>query len=399
MHTHEHYEELCALAATGQLMPDQRGLLDEHLAECAPCRELLDDFSTTSVQLFVAGSEHKSPSIPDGFNERFVARARSHGIPISPSALTPAPSHVPLWKSSVSFVSAAVAMVSLMFGIFLGRQHYSSGTSQTVSQTNAPVSPGPPATVPNIVKTDPTGALKAEVELLTRRANGDRLSAEAARRQSETLQAELAGLQQQNKTLQASNTQQSAKVNELQNQIAALNDKVTADDAAVLVEEKELRRLRHAVEEKDLALQQQQHVMGAGDQVRELVVARNLHIIEVYDNDGDGKRQRPFGRIFYTEGKSLIFYAYDLADPRQLDRQISFYVWGGKLGAEQSVKRLGIFHNEEEDGRWVLTFDDPRVLAQINSVFVTVENDSRQLNHPKGKKILFAFLGNKANHP
>ncbi|HET9790952.1 MAG TPA: hypothetical protein VFR08_06595, partial [Candidatus Angelobacter sp.] len=231
------------------------------------------------------------------------------------------------------------------------------------------------------------------------RANANRSSADAARRQIESLQVELAELQQQNKGLQASKDQQSTRVSELQNQIAALNERLTADDAAVLVEEKELRRLRRAVEENDLALQPQQHVMGAGDQVKDLVVARNLHIIDVYDNDGEGKRQRPFGRIFYTEGKSLIFYAYDLADPRKLDRQISFYVWGGKLGAEQSVKRLGIFHNEEEDGRWVLTFDDARVLAQINSVFVTVETDSKQLNHPKGKKILFAFLGNKANHP
>jgi hypothetical protein len=47
----------------------------------------------------------------------------------------------------------------------------------------------------------------------------------------------------------------------------------------------------------------------------------------------------------------------------------------------------------------VLTFDDPRVLAQINSVFVTVEEEKNGITRPKGKKILFAFLGNKANHP
>ena len=64
------------------------------------------------------------------------------------------------------------------------------------------------------------------------------------------------------------------------------------------------------------------------------------------------------------------------------------------------MKQLGIFHNEDvNEGRWMLTFDDPRVLAQINSVFVTVEDDKRNVTHPQGKKILFAFLGNKANHP
>lgn len=398
MHTHEHYEELCALAATGQLEPGERVQLEEHLADCSPCRELLGDFSGTSVQLFLAGAEQRPPNVPDGLNERFVARARSEGISISPAVLTVARSQIPLWKSSAAVVAAA-ALLSLMIGMFLGRLPFNLKHSQAVRQASGPVSPRPSVTAPNMVNADRTEALQAQLDLLTGRANASRSSAEAARRQSESLQVQLAELQQRNKGLQASNDQQSSRVSELQNQIAALNEKLTANDAAVLVEENELRRLRRAVEEKDLALQQQQHVIGAGDQVKDLVVARNLHIIDVYDSDGEGKRQRPFGRIFYTEGKTLIFYAYDLADPRKLDRQISFYVWGGKLGAEQSVKRLGIFHNEEEDGRWVLTFDDARVLAQINSVFVTVETDSKQLNHPKGKKILFAFLGNKANHP
>jgi putative zinc finger protein len=398
LHTHEHYEELCALAAPGQLAPGERVQLEEHLADCPPCRELLGDFSSTSAQLFLAGAEQRPLTLPEGLSDRFAARLHSEGISISPAALSRGRSRVP-WQASAAVVAAAAALLSLMIGIFLGRQPFRLQQSRAASQASAPVSPAASGTAPKIVKADQTEVLQAQLDLLTRRANADRSSAEAARRQGEKLQGELAELQQQHKDLQASNAQQSTRVSELQKQIAVLNEKLTADDAAVLVEENELRRLRRAVEEKDLALQQQQHVMGAGDQVKDLVVARNLHIIDVYDNDGEGKRQRPFGRIFYTEGKSLIFYAYDLADPRKLDRQISFYVWGGKLGAEQSVKRLGIFHNEEEDGRWVLTFDDPRVLAEINSVFVTVETDSKQLNHPRGKKILFAFLGNKPNHP
>ena len=145
--------------------------------------------------------------------------------------------------------------------------------------------------------------------------------------------------------------------------------------------------------------QQQEFAAKAGD-VRELVVARNLHIIDVHDRDGDGKSQRAFGRIFYTEGKSLIFYAYDLADPRKVDAKVSFYVWGEHLGAEKPIRSLGIFHNDDvSDGRWVLTFDDPHVLAQIDSVFVTVESSKKAIKEPGGRKILFAFLGDKPNHP
>ena len=40
--------------------------------------------------------------------------------------------------------------------------------------------------------------------------------------------------------------------------------------------------------------------------------ARNLYIAEVYDTDEKGATRKPYGRVFYTKEKSLIFYAYDL---------------------------------------------------------------------------------------
>ena len=95
-----------------------------------------------------------------------------------------------------------------------------------------------------------------------------------------------------------------------------------------------------------------------------------------------------------------FFYAYDLSDPRKLDAKVSFYVWGERLGAEKPIRSLGIFHNDDaNDGRWVLTFDDPQVLAQINSVFVTVESSKKAIKEPGGRRVLFAFLGDKPNHP
>jgi len=75
-------------------------------------------------------------------------------------------------------------------------------------------------------------------------------------------------------------------------------------------------------------------------------------------------------------------------------------VWGERLGSEKPIKSLGVFHTDDaSDGRWVLTFDDPNVLAQINSVFVTAESAKKSIREPGGKRILFAFLGDKPNHP
>jgi len=118
-----------------------------------------------------------------------------------------------------------------------------------------------------------------------------------------------------------------------------------ASDVATAVQETELRELRKKAADQKQLLRQQEEFARRGDDVRQLVVARNLHIIDVHDRDGNGQSQRAFGRIFYTEGKSLIFYAYDLADPRKVDAKVSFYVWGGRLSADKPVRNLGIFNS------------------------------------------------------
>jgi hypothetical protein len=121
-------------------------------------------------------------------------------------------------------------------------------------------------------------------------------------------------------------------------------------------------------------------------------------IQSIVDRNGNAKQAQ--GRIFYTKGKSLVFYAYDLADPRGPNLKASFHVWGENDDTSRAVKSLGIFRADNEtEGRWILTVDDPHVLAQINTVFVTIETRKKALTLPNGKKILYAFLGNKANHP
>jgi hypothetical protein len=131
-------------------------------------------------------------------------------------------------------------------------------------------------------------------------------------------------------------------------------------------------------------------------QSQNLIAARNLHIVDVHDTDPDPKRQKAFGRILYAENKSLIFYAYDLADPGQK----IFHVWGERVGDSKSVKSIGVFQSDDKnDNRWRLTFNDPRLLAQINSVFVTIESGKKPATKPSENKVLFAYFGEKANHP
>lgn len=150
---------------------------------------------------------------------------------------------------------------------------------------------------------------------------------------------------------------------------------------------------------RDATLSDQRQMLAADMQPRDLIVARNLHIIDVHDNKGDGQRQKAFGRIFYTEGKSIVFYAYDLNNAATVKKQVAFYVWGGRLDDRFAAKNLGVFRNDDAGTeRWVLTFDDPHVLKEINTVFVTAES-KKNLARPDGKQILCAHLGDKPNHP
>jgi hypothetical protein len=102
--------------------------------------------------------------------------------------------------------------------------------------------------------------------------------------------------------------------------------------------------------------------------------------------------------MFYTEGKSLIFYAFDLENQGN-PRNVAFQVWGKKEGRAQRARSLGIFYQDDaKQKRWVMKFENPAVLADIDQVFVTVERPGGSAQ-PTGKELLFAAIPQEANHP
>jgi hypothetical protein len=61
---------------------------------------------------------------------------------------------------------------------------------------------------------------------------------------------------------------------------------------------------------------------------------------------------------------------------------------------------LGILQKDDAgQGRWAMTFDDLKVLSEINSVFVTAESGNKHYDTPHGKRILYAYFGGQPNHP
>jgi hypothetical protein len=400
--THEHYEELCALVASGQASQAELTDLKVHLESCLSCRGLVDDFTQISAHgLSVLATKRLQCQTPSGMTPRFIARARSEGIEINRAAVAAKMSTNQ--RTLVRALGAAAAVVLIASTLTILRTRLSpagsqaSGPTQQASVVQSAV-PSPP--VPGDKKLEEQLAEeREELGALAAKIRAQRDELDDLNKINSSLNSRLTEAQQQNAGFQSAKSELEARVTQLQAELEKSKSDKGATDVAFTLQETELRELQRKIDDQSSLLRQQEDLTVKGSDVRDLIVARNLHIIDVHDRDGDGKSQRAFGRIFYTEGKSLIFYAYDLTDPRKVDARVSFYVWGGRLGSEKPIQSLGVLRNDDaSDRRWMLTFDDPHVLAQIDSVFVTVESSRKPVREPGSPRRLVAFLG-EPNHP
>jgi len=122
-----------------------------------------------------------------------------------------------------------------------------------------------------------------------------------------------------------------------------------------------------------------------------------LHVVDVRDTNANGKPSQAFARVFLTEGKSLTFYAFDLNEGRVANSKARFQVWSQQLASKSSVRSLGFLYvDDKAEKRWVLKVDNPDLLSEIDSVFVTVSPPGGI--KPSGQRLLYAYLG-EPNHP
>jgi anti-sigma-K factor RskA len=99
-------------------------------------------------------------------------------------------------------------------------------------------------------------------------------------------------------------------------------------------------------------------------------------------------------------GQVTHLYAFDL-DPG-VKNVNAYQVWGRKEtppGMQARPKSLGILYlDSESNHRWVMRFDDPKQLEELDAVFVTVEPRGGSTK-PTSKPFLYALLRQEANHP
>jgi hypothetical protein len=397
---HDHYEELCALAVSGQLADEESKNLAAHAAACAGCRNLLDDFAQIAAQALPQFAEkHNRLKIPTGMTERFVARGRSEGIPLARKSEGTIPKRSGWLRAFAWQTAAATTILVVVLSVRLFKSHSQNAPSGSAATEQQALSDSK-------ALREQLAALQAQMNVMDRTIESDRQALRSAELNKLKLSARLADLEKETVQLHRDLDGRDVQVAQLNSEaaqvraaLARLSSAKASVELAVQADQSELHDLRLKVTSLTEQLNESQALSAAANQAKDLIIARNLHIVDVDDSDGAGRRQRPFGRIFYTEGKNLVFYAYDLSDMRKVNAKINFYVWGSQEGINKPVRSLGIFRRDDpKEGRWVLKFDDPRVLAQINCVFVTAESATKDIKKPTGQQILFASLG-KTNHP
>jgi hypothetical protein len=148
-------------------------------------------------------------------------------------------------------------------------------------------------------------------------------------------------------------------------------------------------------------IQQQQELLAASREIRDLMMARNFRMMDVQDFEAVGRQsgRQPVGRIFYVEGQSLLFYAYDLKNQKRSLEKSCFQVWGQKGSRPNQVSSLGILAlDDESQNRWFLKVEDAKVLAEIDSLFVTIEPKGGSLK-PRGQQLMYSYLRDTPSHP
>ncbi|MCU1304967.1 MAG: Anti-sigma factor RskA [Candidatus Sulfotelmatobacter sp.] len=390
---HQQYEELCTLAALGDISEDEFEDLKKHTEECAGCKGLVRQLHET-YGVLTAGSAIDD-QLPEGMRRRFDQQARLRGIlPPRPRGLvqqirSAAAGKEVLISLSLACIVLSICLAAAFFELAYVRKHLSA----TQRQPSIPSNDYLTLVEQNQALQQQLGNSEKEREAVAEKLKIQQLQADEDSQRLYALNSRIATLVGDSTELRDRHAASQKAVAELQQTIQQLETQRDAQATASVVEEAEIRNLKQELQRATEQVEEQRRLNVATAQVRKLIEARNLHIVDIHDTDENGRQLKPFGRIF-SDGKQLLFYAYDLPHPRPGEAIVAFHVWGERTGSKQSPRSLGVFQPDDVlDDRWLIRVQEPSVLSEIDQVFVTVSAK------PEGKRFLSVRLDTRPNHP
>jgi len=427
---HDEFLELCAISTSGELTGEERTRLQQHLAVCPACREAMKQYDAVVSKTIpaLAPESESVESDPSWSQEQAEAaffqrltleeeRASDRGG-AEGEASSKAIGNVPLSASQATWRNVwTLYAAGILLFIALGVSAYQVGIhrgAKTVAVA-APTSHNPAAALEQQVSDAGHEREILRAQMAQRdhliddlRHQFEQQSAEMARMKlaqnqlENDLQTRQAGRQdllQERSDLSQKLESEEAKAQGLQDKLGSLERQSAEDKQRATALETKVSDLTGLLHDRETALDQQQELLAHDRDIRDLMGARDLYVAEVYDVERTGETKKPYGRVFYTKGKSLIFYAYDLDQQAGVKNASTFQAWGRRGSDRQQALNLGIFYvDNSSKKRWVLRFDDPKALAQIDAVFVTVEPNGGS-HKPSNKPMLFAYLHIDPNHP
>jgi anti-sigma-K factor RskA len=431
--THEEFLELCAVSTSGSLTAEEEKKLQEHLAVCSECREAMKQFETVvdqGIPTLAPELASESPCEDPSFSQEaaetsFFKRLSEEEEKSRSRAGDAEPWLSPLVvRRSRNFrrrfdryhlwlPMAAGLVLCTSLGILTYRMGKHRGVDVArLEQGSVPPVPGISREALEAVRRDRDAA---EAKLAERDKAISELRREITEELSENAKFKATESGQQ-AALQASEGEKRQLAQErdgFAQQVAAAQAALQASEKRLDVLERErsedvlhaasleakVAELSGTVKDQERTTGEQQDLLAKDRDIRELMGARDLYITEVYDVARTGETQKAFGRVFYTKGKSLVFYAYDLNDQPGLKEASTFEAWGRRGPDWTQAFKLGVFYEDNvSKRRWVLKSSDKKTLDQIDAVFVTVEPHGGS-ERPTGKPLLFAYLKVAPNHP
>lgn len=423
----ESIEELCCLFVLGDLSCEERKFLEGHLKECEECRELIREFERIALfDLPAVASMRTENFVPESLEltnenqirarvlEKAKAGLERNEIPIQLTQVMAPPCPTSWLKVAKRGARIAIpvggwAIAASLLLMTLGK---SLSVREETSRETAPL------VTPLRIETD-GNALKVRADLAERQRDEalEKLEeAKALNRSSalgmERLTSQFEGLNANFAALQADKLvqddqlkqraaelelarrdlrEQSAAKNSLQSQLSEVYDRLERNSAEVARLERVAATTpaRLPVSAKDVDETEAKEILGA----------RELHLVDVFDVDNTGKSTRPYGRVYYLNHNLLVFYAFDLSKLERNHMAVAFQAWGFRQPQSTKAESLGLFYMDNAVlNRWALRISDPQVLSRIDTLFVTVEPPGGS-RFPKGRRLLMASLAGPANHP
>jgi len=417
---HERYEELCALSIAGDLTPAESELLTAHLTDCAACAEALAQYQkiATDGMSFLA-EQFASGARTDDFDEtsalkRLMRATGSKEPQAAPLAFAAGKRRMgqPGWVRGL--VAASLVAGVGMSAYWMGARSADARLSGVSTQSRSALDQAKAVTLTlqRAIQAD-----NQRIAVLEQQTVADRNDAEKLRTQAE---ADTQRMAEMTSATDAAKNESDAQVAALRQERDANANKLHDAEKMYQAAQSELNMLRiqhqqdltrlaeleTSVDSLTVQLNDQnrranadEHYLVADKDIRDLIGARNLYIADIMDVNDTGQLRKPFGRVFYTKTKSLIFYAYDLDRQPGVRRTSTFQVWGRTSVNDRKPINLGILYMDSETNRrWTLRVDNPEQLARLDSVFVTIE-PHEQMDRPTGKPFLYASLQRVPNHP